>query len=189
MKPALLVLSLLFVPWLASAQLSGLGVHGGVGTDITLGLAVGGGVSFVLPGTKTPAVEVGADFFYHHSTETTSEQVGPALNEYTDTTTLYVFAVTANMLFRYTPKELGLYYLAGGGIGAMNASWVGQSEDDPTYNDTSEGTTAGLILNLGIGLTLPLGFDLRLQLPTFIVFGIVRNVFVPTATAAVGFRL
>ena len=70
----------------------------------------------------------------------------------------------------------------------MSAYWKGESTDDPSYNDTREGTTGGMIINLGLGGTFPGGFELRLQTPVFVIFGVLKNSFVPTIALVGGVR-
>ena len=77
-------------------QTTGIGLHAGIGTDISLGLAFGGGLSYIFAKTEVVDIETGFDFFYSGSTEKTTENVGGYDNEYTDTTTVAIFSVIVN---------------------------------------------------------------------------------------------
>lgn len=161
----------------------------GVGTDINLGLAVGGGAGYLVDFAGLPPVEFGIDLYYYHGTETSREQVGPSLNTYNDTTTLVVYAVTANFLHAYAPRTKGFYYLTGLGVGAVSVDWIHQSADDPSYNDSGDYTGAGLLVNLGLSYAFGSGFELRLQAPILVFDGPLDQVgFAPMLNAAAVLR-
>jgi hypothetical protein len=148
-------------------SLSGFGVHGGIGTDISLGLGFGGGANYVLQADWL-AYEFGIDIYYAHSDVSAPD--GPMNYIYRDVTTTIFYAAAFNMLFNYLPKSAGFYFIVGTGAGAANVDWVGSSTDDPTYNDSWNRTLGGTLVNFGAGYTFGNGIELRLQAPILIIF-------------------
>ncbi|MBL8966084.1 MAG: hypothetical protein JNG85_03685 [Spirochaetaceae bacterium] len=178
------------LPAAAAAESSpGFTARVGIGTDINLGLAVGGGAGFVVEFAGLPPAEFGVDLYYYHGTETSQEQVGPSLNTYHDTSTLVVYAVTANFLHSYAPRTRGFHYLTGFGVGAVSVDWIHTSTDDPSYNDSGDYTGAGLLVNLGLSYAFGSGFELRLQAPILVFDGPLDTVgFAPMLNAAAVLR-
>ncbi len=166
-----------------SQGMSGFGIHAGVGTDISLGIGFGGGASYALVTDGLIAYEFGIDLYYAHSDVSAPD--GPLNYVYRDVTTTIFFAATLNTLFNYLPDTGGIYFIIGSGAGAANVNWVGSSTDDPTYNDSSENTAGGLLLNFGLGGTFGNGFELRVQVPVIIILG---GAIVPLLNVAAGFR-
>ena len=169
------------------AETKAIGIYGGIGTDITLGLAAGGGVSYLLTDLTGLDMEIGGFLFYSYSVDTYTE--GSMDNEYTETTSMFLLAVLANILFSYPHQEPGVYFIAGAGAMATSIDWEIESDDDPTANDTWSGVGGGLLINLGMGYAFGGGFELRLQLPVFVVFaeyGAAR--FAPMFVLLAGFR-
>lgn len=184
MKNLVFTLSLIIVPTTALALDGAIGVRAGVGTDVGLGLAVGVGGSYAFPAGGDLTVEIGPDFFYHNSTET-SEEYG---NTYHEEFWLNVFSVRANALYGYHPYELCGYVVAGVGVAAVAWEWEERSSDDPTANDGDDGTTAATMLNLGAGYNFA-GFDIRAEIPILIIFGAFGETrAVPTFTLMAGYR-
>lgn len=163
------------------------GLHAGVGTDISLGLAFGGGVSYILMSGENSGMEFGLDLYYSHSDTTSTEEWNGY--DYRDVTTTIFFAVSYNNLFNYMPDKTGLYFLIGTGAGAASVSWEGSSTDDPSYNDSWDRIGGGFLVNLGLGWTFGNGFELRLQLPVMLIVGAFDSLLpVPMLNAAAGIR-
>ena len=150
----------------ASADGGGLGIRAGVGTDISLGVAVGVGVSYAFD-LPAMTLDIGPEVFYHNSSES-SEEFG---NVYDEETWLTIFSLRANGLWGYDPYDFGVYFTAGTGLAVVLLEWEETSTDDPTANDSFEGTTAALLLNVGIGYTLGIGLDVRLEVPVLVFVG------------------
>ncbi len=172
-----------------------IGLRGGLGTDLSGGLAIGanGNYQVDLGGTLT---ELGISLYLaNNKSDSTS-----GIYRYTEKTSLVVFGAMANFLLNYTPGTGGLFFLAGIGLAAINVSWT---EESP--NDTSLGTllpgggskqstdafAGGSVLNLGVGYLFENGFDLRFEVPTIVVFGAPGKAagVVPTFTLTGGIRL
>ncbi len=139
-----------------SSDLPRIGVRGGLGTDIDLGLAFGGGVNYMLDIPNNP-VELGVLAFYSSSSET-EEEYG---NEYTTDTDVFVFAMMANYLFGYKRGVPGMFLLAGFGLGMASVGWEESSPDDISLGTPlpgggsmhdGGGTGAGSIFSLGGGM-------------------------------------
>ena len=161
----------------------------GVGTDINLGIAVGGGAGYLQRFQGMPPVDFGIDLYYYHGTSSSKEQVGTHLNTYNDTTTLMVYAVSANFLHNYHPGQKGFYFITGVGVGAVSVDWVHQSPQDASYNDSGDYTGGGLLLNLGATYAFGPGFELRLLAPILVFQGPLGAVgFAPMLNLAGVFR-
>ena len=96
-----------------SSELSSIGIRAGLGTDINLGLAYGGGINYLF-NLNQNAVELGIVVFGGHSEETSVEY-----NTYTEKTDVLVYGVLANYLFGYELKKAGLFGLIGLGFCAI----------------------------------------------------------------------
>lgn len=155
----------------SSASGPAFSARAGLGTDINLGVAVGGGLGWLKEFAGLPPVDFGIDFYYYHGTEVSEEQVGPSLNTYEDTTTLMVFAVSADFLHDYEAGSRGFYYLTGLGAAALSVEWVGFSADDISYNDSRDYASAGLLVKLGAAYAFGSGLELRLVAPILVFEG------------------
>jgi len=155
-----------------------IGIRAGIGTDINLGLAygAGGNMLFELPQNS---LELGIVIFGGSSEETSDN----GYNEYIETTDVFVFGILGNYLFGYTPKQPGMFYVAGVGFASISAEWEEKSKTDGSlgspypesgYPDGSmhsdDGSAAGTVLNLGAGYSFASGFDIRAEFPTIISF-------------------
>jgi len=172
---------------------AGLGVRGGVGSDITFGgLAFGGGVNKLFLDT----LEVGLVFYYGSFTEDSSNGV----NDYTDTTKITAFAAFLNYLYGYHRNSSGFYLVGGVGVAYLGVNWEESSPTDTTLGtllpgggskETFDGSTAGTILNVGVGYSIAGGFDLRLEVPVVIAFGNAGGAssVIPLFTLTGGYRL
>ncbi|MFC1568311.1 hypothetical protein ACFL37_01275 [Candidatus Margulisiibacteriota bacterium] len=186
---ALVVLSLSF----QTASLAAIGFRGGLGTDISGGLAIGVNGNYQKDmGFFTS--EFGVSLFNaNNSYDSTSGG-----NTYTEKTGLTILGGLTNLLVNYQPNNL--FFVAGAGLGLINLTW---SETSPT--DTSLGTplpgggseqstdalVAGSVLNLGFGYLFENGFDLRFEAPIVLVFSVPGNAaaVVPAFTITGGMRI
>ena len=179
---------------IALGQTGSFGIRGGIGTDISGGLAYGGSVNYMIPSGNN-ALEVGAMIFGSSFEETTEEEI----NTYEETTDLFVVAVMANYLLNYSPDKSGLFVLAGVGLGAVTVEWEERSDTDtslgtPLPNGGSkqaeDGSAGGSIINIGAGFSAGNGFDMRVELPVIVIFsapGEAASV-APALTLTAGFR-
>ena len=175
---------------------AGIGVHAAVGTDVTLGLAVGAGVTWLLGGVVSgAATELGGQIFHARSSESSTEGV----HRYDEKTEITVLAIRANFLFRYAPRTSGTFFALGTGAAAVSASWEERSPTDTSLGtplpgggsmQDSDGTVGGLILSAGIGRTFGSGLEARLDLPVLYLVSAVGGApsLVPTVTASLGYR-
>ena len=163
------------------------------GTDISLGIGYGAGLRFVKR-SGADAMEFGPDFFYAHSEETTND-----FHQYTDKTTLTIFAARVNWLKDYAPRSRNLYWIYGVGAAAINVVWEETSPTDSSLGTplagggskmSDEGTAFGMIFNLGVGKPLSDNMDFRFEMPVIYIPGTIGKAatFVPTLTAGLGFR-
>jgi hypothetical protein len=188
MKKTLILILLVFTAFpVIAAEISGFGLNAGVGTDVSLGLAAGVGISYLMVNDPELSLEAGFNLYFSSYKESSVD--GPADYVYYDSATTIIFAVAANALFNYNPKTAGIYTLAGLGAGGVNINWEKSSTDDPTYNDSGDSTGGSLIINLGVGGTFGNGFELRAQLPVFMTFTGLGTIFSPALTIGAGLRL
>ncbi len=177
-----------------SSELPKIGVRGGLGTDINLGLAFGGGANYILDVGENP-LELGAVIYYSHATETSNN----GYNDYHETTDVTVFGMLANYLMGYKIGTPGMFLLAGFGLGMMNVNWEEWSPTDVSLGELlpeggsrqdAGGTAAGSVLNLGGGMAFSNGADIRFEIPVILVFGDYgeASTVVPTFTITAGMR-
>jgi len=168
-----------------------IGVRGGIGTDINLGVAFGGGANFLLAG-KSP-LELGALIFSNHSRETTTTD----FHEYIESTDILVIGITGNYLFGYMPAKSSTFFVAGSGLGIMNVNWEEKSYTDESLGEhldgggskqTADGSAAGLIMNVGVGKNFTPKFDVRFEIPILIMTSTPGEAssIVPTLTLTAG---
>ncbi len=196
MKRQLILVFILCVtlpsPVLAEAEEDRIGIRAGVGTDISLGLGFGGGINYYFVDEQ---IEIGAELYIHSSTEESSEYG----NTYEESTDLLALALFANYLFGYSRDEGGLYALAGMGLAYLSVEWEESSPTDTSLgtplpgggsSQSADGSTAGLILNPGVGISFPVGVDVRLCAPLIVPFGAPgdTSVVIPTLTLTLGYR-
>lgn len=171
-----------------------MGIRGGVGTDISGGIASGAQIDWVQFQGKN-AFELGLAIFFGSFEEDSNN----GFNDYHEVTDVFVVGALANYLINYSMDTAGPYFVVGAGVGAFSVEW---SEESPT--DTSlgtllpgggskqeeDGTNAGLLINFGIGKRFSEVFDMRFQVPTFFISsGDERDgAVVPTFTITAGFR-
>ncbi len=152
---------------------SSIGIRAGLGTDINLGLAYGGGINYLLD-LNYNAVEIGIVVFGGNSEETTVE-----FNTYTEETDVFVFGVLSNYLFGYKLKKPGLFGIIGLGFAAISVEWEESSPDDISLGTPLPGggskqsvdaSGAGSVFNLGFGISFKGGFDARVEVPVIFIF-------------------
>ena len=198
---AVLVISLLATfanTALAQRRSGNFVVRGSLGTDIELGLGFGGGVSYILsPSRGGTAFEFSADLFFHNSSGNETEPDGVIMTSTKWDLSLMVFGVKANTLFNYYPRKSGVYFIAGFGfvVGSVDykEDWGGQSADGyfsyPTEHNTVDGTSVGNVINLGLGIMLGNGVEMRFETPMLFFYSSVGNTsFVPTGTLGIQYR-
>jgi hypothetical protein len=170
-----------------------IGIRAGIGTDINLGLAYGGGINYLLD-LKGSAVELGFVVFGGHSEETTEE-----FNTYTEKTDVLVFGVLSNYLFGYKLKKSSLFGVIGLGFAAISVDWEESSPNDISLGtplpgggskQSSDGTGAGSVFNLGFGMSFNGGLDIRAEAPVIFIFGPPGSAssIVPTFMATIGYH-
>jgi hypothetical protein len=178
-----------------SSKLPKIGLRGGIGTDINLGLAFGGGVNYMLENVGNSPLELGAVLYYSHATETSNN----GFNDYHETTNVTVFGMLANYLIGYKVGAPGMFVLGGFGLGVMNVYWEEWSPTDESLGELlpeggsrmdDGGLAAGSVLNLGGGMAFSNGADLRFEIPVILVFGEYgeASAVVPTFTITAGMR-
>lgn len=85
---------------------TGFGIRAMAGVDTSLLPVAGAGAGYILSRDENMSVELGLDFYYYGYAQSS-----------TNTVSVLIYAVTANMLFNYTPEKAGMYELAGAGVG------------------------------------------------------------------------
>jgi hypothetical protein len=177
-----------------ASEVPKIGVRGGIGTDLDLGLALGGGVNYMLDVSDNP-LELGVVTFYSHSVEESNN----GYNDYTETSNVLVFGMMANYLLGYKLGTPGMFLLGGFGLGVMNVNWEETSPTDVSLGELlpgggsrqdASGTAAGSVFNLGGGMAFSNGADIRLEIPVILVFGEYgdASTVVPTFTITAGMR-
>jgi len=170
------------------------GIRAGIGTDVQLGLGIGIGASYAwFPKTTGMGLEIGADLFYHKSKEEDSDEDYYAT--YDEETELTIFAVRANGLFNYYPSEGRAFFIAGFGFLAASVYWeeTQKPKDQPGTSrpyDDAEGTSAGNIVNLGVGYAFKNGLEFRVETPLLYFYNTSGGAssFAPTITATIQYR-
>jgi hypothetical protein len=169
------------------------GIRGGIGTDISGGIAFGGGINYLFPAGNN-WMEIGPVLFISKSTETTEE-----FHTYEEETNLTVYGVLANLLFNYSPLSSGGFFLVGAGAAAISVEWEERSDGDTSLGtplpsggskQSEEGTAGGLVLNFGAGYKFEGRVDVRAEFPIIIITdapGEASSI-APTLTATLGIR-
>jgi hypothetical protein len=155
-----------------SATPSGVGVRAGAGTDISGGVAYGGGVNYLYSQDGSGAWELGLVGYGGKFEETTVE-----MNTYVEKTTVAAFGVLVNRLVKYKPGMRGPFTVFGLGAGVTSVSWEERSATDITLGtrlasggsmQSADGTGGGILFNLGVGYVFGGPVDLRLEVPIII---------------------
>lgn len=172
-----------------------IGLRGGLGMDISGGLAYGLGGNYQLD-VQGNVAELGLHFYGSNS----SSSKTTTFHTYNETTGLLVFGVLANYLLNYTPGTPGMFFVGGVGLAAINVSWTEESATDTSLGTLLPGGgskqsvdafAGGSVINLGIGYLFEGGLDLRFEVPTIFVFGAPGSAatVVPTFTVTGGYRI
>ena len=170
----------------------GIGVRGGIGTDITFGgVAFGAGVNSLFAGQT----EIGLVVYYGKFEESTDEGV----NTYDETTEVTAFAALVNYLYGYERGRSGWLFVGGVGLAYLGVYWEERSDTDVTLGTLLpgggsmqdwEGSVGGLLFNLGAGYAFANGLDVRLEVPIVIAFGDTGGAsgVIPLFTLTAGYR-
>jgi len=159
----------------ANAKPGTVGIRAGIGTDITGGIAYGVQLNYTLNQNRN-GIEMGLAVFGGHF----EEESDNGSHVYKEETDVLVIGALVNYLFRWSLDVPGPYFLAGIGVGAFSVEWVESSDTDTSLGPplagggsmmSEDGTTAGLLLNFGIGHRFNKAFDLRAQIPVLFVSG------------------
>ena len=171
---------------------NGLGVRGGIGTDITFGgVAFGGGLNYLF----LKQFEVGLVVYYGSFEETTEENI----HTYEETTSITAVALFLNFLYGYKFGENSPFLVAGVGLGYIGVDWEERSDTDTSLGtllpgggskQEVSGSLAGALINLGAGYAFDFGLDLRFEVPILFAFGETggASVVIPLFTLNVGYR-
>jgi hypothetical protein len=171
-----------------------IGLRAGLGMDISGGFAYGIGGNYQFP-VGADVVELGLNFYGNeHKEDSTS-----GIHTYKETTNLLVFGVLANYLINYSPSNPGLFFVGGVGLAAVSVDWTEESATDTSLGtplpgggstQNAEAFAGGSVINLGIGYLLGNGLDMRIEIPTILVFGAPGKAatVVPTFTITGGYR-
>jgi hypothetical protein len=189
---ALLILAAGFPAAAGAVEKSGaFGIHASAGTDIHLGLGVGGGLSYAWFGTGNTALEFAVDGFYNHTTDSYANDYNSAWTD-TETWDMGIFGGRVNGLFNYDPDKGSVFFIAGAGFVANGWSWKDEhklSSGTVALLESNDGTATGGLVNLGVGFLSASGFEGRLETPLLYFFSDVGTVaFVPTFTLSLGYR-
>ena len=122
---AVISLSLCSIVEAANKTPAKIGLRGGLGTDISGGLAYGAGANYQLD-LDGSVVELGINLYSGGY----REEMDNGFHTYTETTKLFVFGVIANYLINYTPDDPGMFFVAGAGFALVNVNWEEESETD-----------------------------------------------------------
>ena len=164
------------------------GIRAGIGTDISLGIAYGAGFNYRLQEN----LELGLVLFGGKFTESTDE----GIHTYDETTNIFALAAQANWLFNHRPDETKVFFIAGTGLGFVSYEWEESSATDTSLGpalpgggsmQSADGSTGGIIFDLGLGMTFSSPFDLRFEVPILVPFVEVIGV-VPLFMLTAGYR-
>ena len=199
-RPTFLFLTLVCfaAPSTADAEggpvLPGPGIRGGVGMDLSGGLAFGGGFSYTKP-IEHNALELSM-MLYAGSSE---EDSNNGFNDYHEETKLKVFVVTANYFMGYGNPSSAVFLIAGFGAGGFSVEWSEESATDTSLGiplpgggsrSEEDGSSGGTLFNLGIGRRVNEKFDIRLESTNFLIFSAPgeASAVVPTLTLTAALR-
>jgi hypothetical protein len=171
-----------------SKQMTGFGVYAGAGTNTGAGFSAGAGMGYLLPTEEEGQyVEIGLCVYYSGFSENRTDNALDYVYNYSEKNIIY--AIMASMYFNYKPQASGMFEVIGAGAGGANTSWDKNSAEMPVYNDSSSDTGGSLIISPGVGGTFGNGFELRAQLPVFIIFSNGGMKIEPALTLGAGLRL
>lgn len=168
------------------------GLRAGIGTDISGGIAYGFGANYLL-NLENSALELGVRVFMGEFEETTEE-----FHTYEETTNIFVFGLMADYLIGYRPGA-GVFFISGVGVGLIEVEWEERSDGDSSLGtplpgggsmQSEDASDGGLILNVGVGVSLSSSFDIRGEIPVFVMFSAPgeASTVIPTFTLTAGLR-
>ena len=171
-----------------------IGIRGGIGTDMSFGLAYGFGINYLIEFPQN-SLEFGIVLFGGSFEEETDE----GIHTYIENTDLIAFGVEANYLFGYNPRESGIFFVAGTGLASINVEWEERSDTDESLGtplpeggsmQAVDGTAGGVIFNLGVGGSFSSGLDIRAELPVILTFAAPggSSSVIPLLTVTLGYR-
>jgi hypothetical protein len=155
-----------------STSLGGIGIRGGIGTDISGGLVFGGSLNYLMPIQSNP-FEIGLVVFTGRFTETTED-----IHIYEEQTDILVFGLIGNYLINYDQRSNGLFFLIGTGVGYIDVGWEERSDTDESLGTTlpgggskqiEEASVLGFILDFGLGIKFSRSVDVRFEVPVFVI--------------------
>jgi hypothetical protein len=171
----------------------GIGVRGGIGTDISGGLVFGGSLNYMTPADSNP-FEMGLVVFTGRFTETSED-----VHVYEEQTDILVFGLFGNYLINYRMRSSGIFFLVGTGMGYIEVGWEERSNTDETLGtplpeggskQIEEGSVFGFIADFGLGYKFTNKVDIRLEVPVFFITNTPGNTssIVPTSILTLGIR-
>ncbi|HEY5691775.1 MAG TPA: hypothetical protein VIS49_09980 [Cyclobacteriaceae bacterium] len=173
-----------------TSQTGTFGIRAGIGTDISLGISYGAGFNYCLQEN----MELGLVLFGGKFSETSNN----GFNYYEETTNIFAIAAQANWLFNHRPDETKPFFIAGTGLASISYDWEERSATDTSLGtplpgggsmQSEEGSTGGIIFNIGAGMTFASPFDLRFEVPIMVPFGVENVGVVPLFMLTAGYRL
>ena len=167
------------------------GIRGGIGTDITGGLAYGIGLNYLVNNTA----ELGILLFGGEFSESTEE----GIHTYDETTKVFLFALMANFLFNYAEADDSFFFIAGLGLASVTIEYEESSATDTSLGPalpnggsilTEEGSGGGTVFNLGVGKKFSDTFDVRFEIPVIVSFATFESAssVIPTFLLTAGVR-
>lgn len=171
------------------------GARGGLGMDISGGIAYGLGGNYHLY-KEDYVAELGLHLYGGSSSKASVS----GAHTYTDKTSILVFGFLANFLFNYNNDASAPFWIAGVGLTGVAVNWSEESATDTSLGTPLTGGGSiqrvnsggfGSIVNLGVGYLFGDGLDLRFEAPMIFIFspGGGASSFVPTFTLTAGYRL
>ena len=183
----------------ANEKLQNFGVRGGVGTDISGGIAYGVALNYYFPlldssGKSNGGFEPGIVLFGGSFDETTEE----GIHTYHESTSVLAFGLMMNYLYNYERNREGMFFIAGLGFASISAEWEESSPTDtslgtPTADGGSmqsqDGSGAGSVVEFGFGYNIKPGMEVRLEVPVIFPFSQEEGAgMIPTFLVTAGYR-
>ena len=170
------------------------GIRGGIGTDLSGGIAYGVGANYLIA-ANTNFLELGLSFFGGQFKETTDE----GIHTYEEKTDVVVIGMMANYLAGYQPRGSKAFFVAGIGLGSISMDWEESSNTDTSLGtpiagggsmQSESGSGGGIIFNLGGGYSFSSPLDLRFEVPIFVTFAAPDRAssVIPTFILTAGYR-
>ncbi len=165
-----------------------IGVRAGLGSDLAGGFSYSLGGNYLIESARGHSFEVGVFLLGgNYILDNTDWYSGMDNHEETEFT---AFGATASYLFGYDPDETGFFFPAGLGYATIDYEWEEGAASSGIFSrpvSTEEGTTDGILLNLGIGWSFSRAFDIRAEMPVVYISAAIVPVIV-TFMITAGFR-